>query len=59
MRYVQRDKSGKLIGHYANPNPLATEEVEDGHPDIVEWEEWRAAAISIRLSKVTRALAGK
>jgi hypothetical protein len=41
MRYVQRDKSGKLVGHFANPNPLATEVLEDDHPEIAEWEEWR------------------
>lgn len=36
MRYVQRDIVGKLVGHFANPQPgYAEEEVADDHPDIV------------------------
>lgn len=44
MRYVQRDATGKLIGHFAHPNPHATEEVPDGHADVVAWDAERARA---------------
>lgn len=35
MRYVQRDKDGKVIGHFARPQPGTAEEaLPDDHPDI-------------------------
>ena len=37
MRYIQRDKTGKVIGHFANEQPYATECVPDDHPDIVKF----------------------
>jgi hypothetical protein len=42
MRYVQRDGKGRLIGHFANPQPYAQERVADDHPDIVAWDAGRA-----------------
>lgn len=34
-RWVQRDKSGKVTGHFANPQPgYAEEELPDDHPHI-------------------------
>jgi hypothetical protein len=44
MRYIQRDNNGNLIGHYANRQPYATEEVPDDHPDIVAWTNERSDA---------------
>lgn len=44
MRYVQRDRAGKICAHFANPQPYAAEALEDGHPDLVAWNEQRAAA---------------
>lgn len=42
LRYIQRDADGKLIGHFANPQPYATEAVPEDHPDILAWsEKWR------------------
>jgi hypothetical protein len=41
MRYVQRDKDGKLIGHFAHPHPYAKERVAPDHPDIVAWDAAR------------------
>lgn len=46
IRYVQRDENGVLIGHYANPQPYATEEAPADHPDIVAFNAARAAAAS-------------
>ena len=43
MRYIQRDKDGKLIGHFACEQPYATEIVADDHPDIMEWNALRAS----------------
>lgn len=41
-RFVQRDSDGKLIGHYANPQPgYAEEELPDDHPDILAWQAAR------------------
>jgi len=34
MRFVQRDQTGKVVGHFANPQPFATECLDDTHPDI-------------------------
>jgi len=43
-RYVQRDRDGTLIGHFANLQPgYAEEEVPDDHPDILAWQAARAA----------------
>lgn len=39
MRYVQRNKAGILVGHYANEQSYAKERVADDHPDIMAWEE--------------------
>jgi hypothetical protein len=44
MRYVQRDKSGKVIGHYSNPQDYAQECVPDDHPDIADYNARRKAA---------------
>lgn len=44
MRYLQRDDDGRVIGHYANPQSFATEEVPDDHPDLVAWDAARKAA---------------
>lgn len=38
MRYIQRDENGNIVGHYANPQPYAMEEVQDDHPDIAAWQ---------------------
>lgn len=36
MRYVQRDKQGKVTGHFANPQEgYAEEALPDDHPDLV------------------------
>ena len=44
MRYLQRDTTGTVLGHYANPQPgYAEEEVPDDHPDLQAWEAKRAA----------------
>jgi hypothetical protein len=34
MRFVQRDHTGAVVGHFANPQPFATECLYDDHPDI-------------------------
>lgn len=39
MRYVHRDSSGKLIGHFANEQSYAREAVPDDHHDIIEWRD--------------------
>jgi hypothetical protein len=44
MRYVHRDASGAVLGHYANPQPYAQEAVADDHPDLLAWREAREAA---------------
>lgn len=45
MRYIRRDKkTGKVNGHFANPNPEALEEVADNHPEILAWNAERVAA---------------
>ena len=43
MRFVQRDKDGKLLGHFALEQTYATEMVADDHPDILAWNEERQA----------------
>lgn len=43
-RYVQRDGNGEIIGHFANPQPYATEAVEDNDEEVAAWEAARAAA---------------
>lgn len=42
-RYLQRDDNGKVIGHYANPQPYAQEQVPGDHPEILKWNERRKA----------------
>lgn len=37
MRYIQRDKNGVVIGHFANEQPYAQECVPDDHADILAW----------------------
>lgn len=37
-RYLQRDMDGNVIGHFANPQPYAQEEVPFDHPDILAWK---------------------
>jgi hypothetical protein len=45
MRFVQRDPaSNKIIGHFANPQPYAQEELADDHPDILAYKAEREAA---------------
>lgn len=46
MRYVQRDQEGKVIGHFANPQPQPDgtmltdpEPLPYDHPDILEFQE--------------------
>ncbi len=39
MRYVQRDRDGNLVGHFANPQSYAAEEVADDHPDILAFAQ--------------------
>ena len=49
IRFVQRNKDGKLVGHYANLQPgYAEEEVAGEHPDIVAWNAAREAAQEAR-----------
>ena len=43
MRFVQRDKDGKLIGHFGLEQSYATEVVPDDHPDILAWDVDRKA----------------
>lgn len=43
MRYLQRDKTGAVIGHYANPHDYAMELVADDHPDLLAYKEHVAA----------------
>lgn len=43
-RYVQRDKDGNVVGHFANPQPYAQEQVAADHPDILAWYARIAAA---------------
>ena len=43
MRFVQRDKDGKLLGHFALEQSYATEMVADDHPDILAWKAERQA----------------
>ncbi len=58
MRYIQRDDSGKVIGHFANPQPYAQELVEDDHPGIVafntacEAARKRATPMELRLRAI-------
>lgn len=41
-RYVQRDKSGRVTGHFANPQPgYAEEELPEDHPDIKDYHNER------------------
>ena len=41
LRFIHRDSSGKMLGHYANKQSYATEGVPEDHPDIVAWNEAR------------------
>ena len=41
MRYIQRDTTGKILGHFAHPHSYASECVRDDHPDIVAWDAAR------------------
>jgi hypothetical protein len=41
VRWVQRDESGKVIGHFANPQPYAREELPDDHPDLKHYRDER------------------
>lgn len=43
-RYLHKDKQGKVLGHYANENPSATELVPDDHPDLLAFHAAREAA---------------
>ena len=38
-RFVHRRNDGHVLGHYANPQPYAMEEVEENHPDLVEFRD--------------------
>jgi len=38
MRYVQRDKDGKVVGHFACPQPYAQEELADDHPEVLAFD---------------------
>jgi hypothetical protein len=44
-RFVQRDRDGNIIGHFANPQPYAQEVVPDNHPDIAAWQAAREAML--------------
>ena len=41
MRYVQRDKEGKVIGHFSNIQEYAVEILDDEHPDILAFNARR------------------
>jgi hypothetical protein len=50
MRYVQRDGHGKVVGHYALPQPQAdgsmltdSEPLSVDHPDIEEYRQRTAS----------------
>lgn len=43
MRYVQRDNTGRITGTFSHRATYATEELEDDHPDVVEFQERREA----------------
>lgn len=45
MRYVHRDENGQIVGHYANPQPYATEAVPDDDAEVAAWEAARAAVV--------------
>ena len=36
-RYLQRDVSGNVVGHFSHPHPYAQERVAVDHPDVVAW----------------------
>jgi len=37
-RYVQRDGTGKIVAHFANPQPgLTAEALPDTHPDLLAY----------------------
>ena len=39
-RFVERDGTGKIVGHFASLQPgTAEEEVADDHPDLLSFEE--------------------
>lgn len=40
-RYIQRDETGKVCGHFAHPHSYAQEEVDEDHPDIAAWDAAR------------------
>lgn len=42
-RYLQRDATGKVVAHFANAQPYATECVPDDHPDLLAWRAQRVA----------------
>ena len=47
MRYVQRDKEGKVIGHFANEQSYAKELLEDNHPDILDMKTKQPKKVTI------------
>lgn len=59
-RWLQRDKNGEVIGHFANPQSYATEEVPPDHPDILAWnakyEQMRTSGTYSALSDRLKAL---
>jgi polyhydroxyalkanoate synthesis regulator phasin len=48
MRYVQRDPNTKLVvGHFANPQSFAQEELPDDHPDIIAYAQRRLSESNV------------
>lgn len=44
MRFVQRDfTTGLIVGHFANEQDYAKEQLEDDHPDLVAYRVAREA----------------
>lgn len=44
MRYIQRDGTGKMLGHYSHAHDYASEEVPDDHADVKKWASDRMEA---------------
>lgn len=53
-RYLQRDETGKVVGHYAHPHPYAQEEVPEDHPEVLAWRARIEAAKAAYLERKAR-----
>lgn len=47
MRFVQRNpKTGEVVGHFANEQTYAKEQLPDDHPDIAAYKRRRAEFVN-------------